>query len=517
MNRVAQGIVNASAPRLYFLSAKPVAVIESFMMASGASDRLGHQPVTAEPLVQALSNVASGKGMDFGVVNMNGDDSRAADRPLMVDFFNWARESKHESPHTLAARAIGYALDQESELMAVLLNVDLPLNNNRAERSLRKIVVGRKHWLFYGSDCHAEGAAAIFSLIATCRMHGVEPQQYFDELMWVLPYWPRDRHLELAPQNGSWQQLDWPDIASESRLGADQILTRRNCANDWPVREPLDPGRRLTVMSIQIPSNTRRNILFASIGLLAVGTMSTGCGLREWEDLAEEAVDSQEIGQNESALTAISTEGAGATMTPDEVAGTAGGRARARLADPNCVAVAQSGATVVYTFTNCTGPRGLVSVTGVLTATFSGSPGNIAFSVSGTGIKVNEATIDIQSSGTLVRNGNVRTLTVTTKGTGVGRRGFDLDRDGQYVATHDDATGCSKLNGQWSLDIGVRDRSTSITNFNRCDGKCPGAGGKITHKGFGGRQVVISFDGSNRATWEGSNGRSGTVNLSCTP
>jgi len=46
-----------------------------------------------------------------------------------------------------------------------------------------------------------EAAAAIFSLIATCRMHGVEPQQYFDELMLVLPYWPRDRHLELAPQN----------------------------------------------------------------------------------------------------------------------------------------------------------------------------------------------------------------------------------------------------------------------------------------------------------------------------
>jgi hypothetical protein len=252
-------------------------------------------------------------------------------------------------------------------------------------------------------------------------------------------------------------------------------------------------------------------------GLITAGTLSSGCGMRGWEDLAEEAVDSQEIGQDESALTAISTEGAGATMTPEEVAATVGGRARLRLADPNCVTTTQTGATVVYTFTDCTGSRGLVHVTGVLTATFSGTPGNIAFSVSGTGIKVNEATIDLNSSGTLVTHGNVRTLTVTTKGSGIGRRGFDLERDGQYVATHDDATGCSTLNGEWSLDIGARDRTTTITGFNRCEGKCPGAGSVIKHKGFGGRQVTVSFDGSNEAQWEGSNGRSGSVSLSCTP
>jgi hypothetical protein len=44
-------------------------------------------------------------------------------------------------------------------------------------------------------------ATAIFSLIATRRLHGVEPRQYLDELMRVLPYWPSARYLELAPQN----------------------------------------------------------------------------------------------------------------------------------------------------------------------------------------------------------------------------------------------------------------------------------------------------------------------------
>jgi len=122
-------------------------------------------------------------------------------QPAMEAFFAWVKQTQSAAPRSRAARALGYASNQEAELMAVLLNPDVPLDNTRAERALRKIVVGRKNWLFYGSDGHAEGAAAIFSLIATCRLHRIEPQQYLDELMRVLPYWPHDRYLELAPQN----------------------------------------------------------------------------------------------------------------------------------------------------------------------------------------------------------------------------------------------------------------------------------------------------------------------------
>jgi hypothetical protein len=53
--------------------------------------------------------------------------------------------------------------------MRVLDDHKLPLDNTRSERALRKIVVGRKAWMFYGSDTHAEAAAAIFSVIACKR------------------------------------------------------------------------------------------------------------------------------------------------------------------------------------------------------------------------------------------------------------------------------------------------------------------------------------------------------------
>ena len=54
--------------------------------------------------------------------------------------------------------------------------------------------------MFYGSDVHAESAAALFSIIASCRLHRIDPEQYLDEVFRVLPYWPRDRNLELAPK-----------------------------------------------------------------------------------------------------------------------------------------------------------------------------------------------------------------------------------------------------------------------------------------------------------------------------
>jgi transposase len=123
-------------------------------------------------------------------------------RPLIDAFFEWARQARFEQQgRNLATKALGYAVNQEQELRRVLDDGRLPLDNTRAERSLRKIVVGRKNWMLYGSDTHAESAAAIFSLVASCRLHGIDPQQYLDEVMRVLPYWPKERHLELAPKH----------------------------------------------------------------------------------------------------------------------------------------------------------------------------------------------------------------------------------------------------------------------------------------------------------------------------
>ena len=66
-------------------------------------------------------------------------------RPLMTSFFDWVRSVRDLTPgRNLATKALGYALNQEAELLRVLDDINLPLDNTRAERALRKIVVGRK-------------------------------------------------------------------------------------------------------------------------------------------------------------------------------------------------------------------------------------------------------------------------------------------------------------------------------------------------------------------------------------
>jgi hypothetical protein len=124
-------------------------------------------------------------------------------RPHMEAFFAWAeREFDAVRDQRSSIRsALGYSVRQKQALLRVLDDGRLLLDNNRSERALRgTIATGRKAWLFVGSDDHAESAGHIFSLIASCRLHGLDPEAYLRDLFRVLAHWPRDRYLELAPK-----------------------------------------------------------------------------------------------------------------------------------------------------------------------------------------------------------------------------------------------------------------------------------------------------------------------------
>jgi transposase len=122
-------------------------------------------------------------------------------RPLVDAFFAWAR-AEHARPRErgLVSTALGYALNQEQPLRRFLDDGRLRLENNASERALRSIAVARKSWLFFGSDDHASAAANLFSLVASCKLHGLDPEAYLADVLRVMPYWPRERYLELAPR-----------------------------------------------------------------------------------------------------------------------------------------------------------------------------------------------------------------------------------------------------------------------------------------------------------------------------
>jgi transposase len=124
-------------------------------------------------------------------------------RPHAEAFFAWAAVQYETVRHErgLLRSALGYAVRQQDALMRVFDDGRLLLDNNRSERALRgTIATGRKAWLFVGSDDHGQSAAHLFSLVASCRLHGLDPEAYLRDLFRVLAHWPKDRQLELAPK-----------------------------------------------------------------------------------------------------------------------------------------------------------------------------------------------------------------------------------------------------------------------------------------------------------------------------
>jgi hypothetical protein len=122
-------------------------------------------------------------------------------RPWVDAFFAWAKvEHARGRERGLVSAALGYAIHQEQPLRRFLDDGRLRLENNASERALRSIAVARKAWLFFGSDDHASAAANIFSLVASCKLHHLDPETYLTDVIRVMPYWPRERYLELVPK-----------------------------------------------------------------------------------------------------------------------------------------------------------------------------------------------------------------------------------------------------------------------------------------------------------------------------
>ena len=85
-------------------------------------------------------------------------------------------------PRSSLAGAIGYLQRYEKHFRAYLSDARMRMDNNPAERALRKLCIGRKNWLFVGSETAGESMAALLSLTQTCRAMGINPQSYLEDL-----------------------------------------------------------------------------------------------------------------------------------------------------------------------------------------------------------------------------------------------------------------------------------------------------------------------------------------------
>jgi transposase len=102
-------------------------------------------------------------------------------------------------PRSPMAGAIGYALNQWDALSVYATQGFLAIDNNAAERALKRVAIGRKNWLFAGNDLAGQTAATLYSMIASAEQHGVDPQRYLTGVLAKIPSTPAGELDQFLP------------------------------------------------------------------------------------------------------------------------------------------------------------------------------------------------------------------------------------------------------------------------------------------------------------------------------
>jgi transposase len=132
--------------------------------------------------------------------------------PLVADLERWLREQRPKlSRGNDLAKAMDYMLKRWPAFTRFLDDGRICLSNNAVERALRGIALGRKSWLFAGSDRGGQRAAAMYSLIVTAKLNDIDPQAWLADVLARIAEHPAQKIDELLPWN--WQ----PRSAAQSR------------------------------------------------------------------------------------------------------------------------------------------------------------------------------------------------------------------------------------------------------------------------------------------------------------
>jgi transposase len=120
--------------------------------------------------------------------------------PILGQFRQWLESQRPGVlPKSPMGEAIGYALNNWEALRRYTEAGFLAIDNNIAEREMKRIAIGRKNWLTIGSPRGGETAAVLFSFTSTCQRLGVEPWAYLQHVLGHLPSHPAEQLAELLP------------------------------------------------------------------------------------------------------------------------------------------------------------------------------------------------------------------------------------------------------------------------------------------------------------------------------
>ena len=138
-------------------------------------------------------------------------------KPLVENFFAWLKQTVITEvllPSNPFGQAARYALEREAELKVFLTDPDVPIDTNHLEREIRPVALGRKNWLFCWTEVGARHVGILYSLLASCRLHGVDPYVYLVDVLQRVDTPPALEVQLLTPRL-------WKEHFAEHPLGSD--------------------------------------------------------------------------------------------------------------------------------------------------------------------------------------------------------------------------------------------------------------------------------------------------------
>ncbi len=185
-----QGFLQADALKVYDFFFKDGAILEvacwaharrRFLDAKGQEPEFARQAIDQIRELYALERAAKEAGLDADGVRAI---RQSHAQPVLARFADWMSATKPKAFDKGAlADAIRYAESNWDALQRYTTDGRLDIDNNAAERGLRKVAVGRNNWIFFGNERGGRTAAIMYSLIATCEEHGVDPRVYLRDVL----------------------------------------------------------------------------------------------------------------------------------------------------------------------------------------------------------------------------------------------------------------------------------------------------------------------------------------------
>lgn len=163
-----------------------------------------HQATQSPLALEALQQIGALYGIEEEIRGRPPDLRQSARQarvgPLLEALHRWLHATLQQiSRKSELAGAIRYSLARWTALTRYRDDGALEIDNNSAERALRTVALGRKNWLFAGSDAGGERAAAIYSLLGTAKLNGLDPEHYLRHVLERIAEHPINRIDELLP------------------------------------------------------------------------------------------------------------------------------------------------------------------------------------------------------------------------------------------------------------------------------------------------------------------------------